>query len=153
MRQDAIPLARDGSLNDRPLGTFPRRVPGRAPDGRRWEVFTSTSGISVEMAAATVAEAHVWERQDDITIEFWVDGADLPDTLSAELVGQAFAHPSVHAHRPILVCLPRRDGALLQHVLGHLDDPCTRAAGMTCLIEGTVREDPPAPSIPHPRSG
>lgn len=177
MSSAAIPLPRDASPNqavsdpaqpsrparnqepppppvrDLPLGTFPRRIAGRAPDGRRWNLFTSAAGVTVEMAAATVAEAHVWARHSQITIEFWVDATDLPEAVSAQLVELAFDHPSVHSHRPILVCLRRRDGALQQHVLRHVDDPSARTDGMTCLIEGTVRNDSPPPSIPLPRPG
>jgi hypothetical protein len=128
-------------------------VPGRAADGRSWELVTDAAGITAVMGAATVAEAHVWERDQEITIELWVDGADLPGALSVQLVAQAFAHPAVRAHRPVLLCIPRREGALLQQVLRRVDEARTRAAGMTCLVEGTIREDPPVPPVPSPRAG
>ncbi len=129
-----------------PIGTFPRRVPGQAADGRRWELLVDPTGICAVMAGATVGEAHIWTREERLTIEFWVDGADFPYGLSAHLVDQAFAHPAVRDAQPVLICLPRRDAGLLPHVMRHVDAARTHAAGMTCLIEGTVRwEATPAP--------
>ena len=137
---------------DSPIGTFPRRVPGVASDGRRWELLIDPSGISAVMAGITVGEAHIWTRDQRLTIEFWVDGADFPYSLSTHLVDQAFAHPAVIRRQPVLVCLPRRDAGLLEHVLEHVAEATTHAAGMTCLIEGTVRDRPPAPPVPPRRA-
>lgn len=130
---------------DSPIGTFPRRIPGHASDGWRWELLVDASGISAVMAGTTVGEAHIWTRDERVTIEFWVDGADFPHSLSAHLVEQAFTHPAVSERRPVLVCIPRRDAGLLDHVLRHVAEAHTHAAGMTCLIEGVVGIRPPAP--------
>lgn len=119
----------------------PRRALGQFPDGRAWEVTADGVGATVLMAGRPVAEAHLWRRGEDLAIEFWVDGQDLPDEVSARLVAAAFADPAVRDHQPVLICVPRRDGGLLGHVHRHLDDARTRAAGMTCLVEGTVRKD------------
>ena len=137
--------------SDVPLGTFPRRIAGVTPDGRRWELLVNARSVSALVGGATVAEAHVWHNTDLLTIELWVDGADLPDALSAALVEQAFAHPAVHHDADIVVCLPRRDGGLLPHVLAHVDGATTRAAGMSSLVEGRVCEPWPAPPVPRPR--
>lgn len=116
----------------------PRRTAGRFPDGRGWEVRTDGAGAAVLMAGRTVAEAHLWCRGEELTMEFWVDGQDLPGQVGARLVAAAFAEPAVHDHQPVLICLPRRDGGLLEHVRRHIDGARTRAAGMSCLVEGTV---------------
>ena len=115
----------------------------RARDGRSWSLLAGPSGVTVASPTATIAEAHVWERDGTVMIEFWVDGADLPDELSEQLVEQAFANTKVTPRRPVLLCIPRRDGGLLQHALGRVDAAHTRAAGMTCLVEGEVGSPSP----------
>jgi len=89
----------------------------------------------------TVAEAHVSERGEQIVVELWADGPDLPPELGAQLVSQAFALPGLVAHRPVLVCVPRREGAILEQARRHVEGARTRAAGVTCLIEGRIGED------------
>jgi hypothetical protein len=130
----------------------PRRIPGGAPDGRHWELLVEPSGVTVVMSEAAVAEAHVREPDGEVVVEFWVDGPDLPDPLSAQLVAQTFAHPAVRAHRPILVCVPRSDGVLLHEARQRIEGAHTRAAGTTCLVEGRVGASPvvPRPRVPGP---
>jgi hypothetical protein len=123
---------------------------GRAADGRTWELRFATGGIAAVMGGTTVGEVHVWAGNDRVTLEFWVDGADFPASLSAHLVEQAFADPAVRDGDPVLVCLPRRDGGLLEPVLRHVADARARAVGMTCLLEGTVRDQAP-PAVVPPR--
>lgn len=130
-----------GPADGEPLGSLPRRVSGRAPDGRSWELSATRAGVTVVMAAATVADVRIWESDGLVAVQFWADGTDLPDGLGVQLVGQAFAHPSVRAGRAILACVSRRHGVLLQQVSRRIDGARTRAAGMTCLIEGTVAGD------------
>lgn len=137
MPRDTIPSS--------PAVPVPRRTVGQFPDGRGWEVIADCDGAAVRMAGRTVAEAHLWRRGDDLTMEFWVDGVDLPGQVGAQLVAAAFAEPAVHDHQPVLICLPRRDGGLLEHVRRHVDGARTRAAGMTCLVEGIVHKGTPAP--------
>lgn len=137
---------------DSPLGTFPRRIAGEASDGRRWELLVASTGISAVMAGTTVGEAHIWTGDDRLTVEFWVDGGDFPGALGAHLVEQVFAHPALGRPQPILVCLPRRDAGLLEHVLRRVTEAHTRAAGMTCLVEGTVGREAPAQPAPRRRA-
>jgi hypothetical protein len=118
-----------------------RRVLGRSPDGRRWDLAIDQNGVTVTMAGSTVAEAHVRAGEGHVVIDFWLDGADLPSTLGAQLVGQAFHHPAVRPHAPVVVRIPVHDGGLLEHARRHVDDATTRAAGMTCMVEGRVRDD------------
>jgi len=89
-----------------------RRVAGSAPDGR-WELLADSTGVAAVTSAGTVADAHVSERDDRVIVEFWADGTDLPHELCAELVRQAFTHPAVRADRAVLVCVPRRNGAVI----------------------------------------
>lgn len=149
---------RDVALDEQPAppapgsstGDLSQRMGGRAPDGRTWELRVGAGGIAAVMAGATVGEVHVWAGNGLVTLEFWVDGADLPASLSAHLVEQAFANPTVREGDPVLVCLPRRDGGLLEPVLRHVADARSRAVGMTCLLEGTVRDQSPPPVVPPP---
>ncbi|MGY1642288.1 hypothetical protein ACI782_14355 [Geodermatophilus sp. SYSU D00703] len=126
----------------------PRRIPGGSPDGRRWELLVEPTGVTVVMSESAVAEAHVREPDGEVVVEFWVDGPDLPDPLSAQLAAQTFAHPAVRAHRRILVCVPRSDAVLLREARQRIEGARTRAAGTTCLVEGRVGD---RPVVPRPR--
>ncbi|WP_448628408.1 hypothetical protein [Geodermatophilus sp. URMC 64] len=125
-----------------PVATFPRRIRGEAPDGRPWELLTSRTGVSVVTDAGRLAEAQVAEEQERVVVDFWADAPGLSADIGARLVGQAFAHPAVRAHRPILVTLPRGESSVLEHVQAHLDGARSHVAGVTCLVEGRVREAP-----------
>jgi hypothetical protein len=123
---------------DGPVPTFPRRIPGRSADGRRWELLTARTGVTAVTTSGTVAEARVSERGDVVVLEFWTDAPGLPPELCGALVAEAFALPAVRPHRRALVCVPQRDGALLTHVRRRVTDDLARAAGVTCLVEGRV---------------
>lgn len=137
-----------GTARAAPGVPLPRRTCGQFPDGRAWEVSADGDGASVRMAGRTVAEAHLWSRDEQLTMEFWVDGQDLPGQVGAQLVAAAFAEPAVRDHQPVLICLPRRDGGLLEHVRRHVEGARTRAAGMSCLVEGTVCKTAPGSRVP-----
>lgn len=137
-----------GAAPTGPSVPVPRRTCGRFPDGRPWEVTADGAGAAVLLGGRTVAEAHLWVRDEELTIEFWVDGQDLPGQVSAQLVAATFAEPAVHDHQSVLICLPRRDGGLLEHVRSHVDGARTRAAGMSCLVEGTVCKAAPSGPVP-----
>jgi hypothetical protein len=124
-------------------------VPGCSADGRRWQLRTTPTSVAAITSAGTVAEAHVSERAGRLIIEFWADGPGLPAELSAHLVAQAFSLPAVGAHCPVLVCVPRRAGELLAHARRHVQGARTRAAGVTCMVEGRIGEHPPAPISPE----
>ncbi|WP_409332759.1 hypothetical protein [Trujillonella humicola] len=128
-----------------PGGTFPRRIPGHCGDGRRWDLFTSSAGVVAETPSGPVAEARV-DGEDGsggpVVIDLWFGEAAVPEELAAHLVEQAFAHPAVRPRRPVVVCLPRRHGQVLGHVRRHLTGARSRAAGVTCLVEGEVAAPP-----------
>ena len=129
----------------RPPEPSARRVAGSAADGRRWELLADSTGVAAVTSAGTVADAHVSERDDQVVVEFWADGTDLPHELCAELVRQAFTHPAVRADRAVLVCVPRRNGEVIADARRHLRNARTRAAGVTCLMEGLVQVGTPEP--------
>jgi hypothetical protein len=121
---------------------------GRSADGRPWELLTDAAGIVARTPTGTVAEAHVSERDEQVVLEFWADETELPHELSAELVRQAFTHPAVQTNRPVLVCVPRRNGGVIADARRHVQGARTRAAGVTCLMEGRVQDDPVASDRP-----
>ncbi|MGZ4483191.1 MAG: hypothetical protein ACXVX8_13310 [Blastococcus sp.] len=131
-----------------PAESTARRIPGHSADGRRWELLADSTGVAAVTPAGTVADAHVSERDDQVVVEFWADGTDLPHELSAELVRQAFTHPAVRADRPVLVCVPRRNGGVIADARRHVRDARTRAAGVTCLMEGLVQAGTPERGAP-----
>ena len=105
------------------------------------------------MPGGSVAEARVSERDEQVVIEFWTDEPGLPAELGDQLVARAFALPAVRMHRPVLVCIPQRSCGLLARARRHVQDARTRAAGVTCLLEGQVGGQPSATpgSTPLPR--
>jgi hypothetical protein len=121
-----------------PVSEVARRIPGVGADGRWWELVTSSTGITALTTDGAVGGTHVSERGEQVVLELWTEVPDLPPELPAHLVGQTFALPVVRPLRPVLVCLPRRDGGLLEQALCHVRGARTRAAGGTCLIEGFV---------------
>ena len=127
-------------MPDMPLPSFPRRIPGSSADGRHWDLLTAPGSVTAVTAAGTVGEAHVCVRDERVVVELWADEPGLPAELSEALVTQAFALPAVRPHRPVLVCVPQRDGEVLAQARRHVEDARSRAAGVTCLIEGRVGE-------------
>ena len=131
----------------------PRTTVGRAADGRQWELRIGPSGVTAVTRRGTVAEAHVSERNEQVVVEFWAEGPDQPAELSIQLVAQAFSLPAVRPHRPVLVCVPQHNGAVLAEARRRLEGAWTRTAGVTCLLEGRIGEGPSAPpgAVPAPR--
>jgi len=116
-------------------------VRGVAADGRRWELRAASDGITAVTPAGTVGEAHVTDRGDRVVVELWSAEPGVPAELTAQLVTAAFTSPAVRPKRPVLVCIPRRDGGLLAEARRHLRDARARAAGVTCLIEGYIEDE------------
>ncbi|HEV7213018.1 MAG TPA: hypothetical protein VGN47_15010 [Blastococcus sp.] len=142
-----------------PGTTTGRRVAGSSADGRRWELLADSTRVAAVTSAGTVADAHVSERDDLVVVEFWANGTDLPHELCTELVRQAFTLPAVRGDRAVLVCVPRRNGEVIADARRHVRDARTRAAGVTCLMEGLVQAGAPGsggdpePPPEHVREG
>lgn len=118
-----------------------RTATARTPGTRRrpWELVASGAGVAVVGESGRVAEAQVADEPGRVVVDVrsWLHG--LPPELGARLVAQAFAHPAVSAHRPVLVILPRGESAVLEEVRCHVSGARVRVAGVTCLVEGRVR--------------
>ena len=121
-----------------PLPTFPRRIPFRSADGRRWELLTSPSDVTAVGTAGIVAQASITEQDEQVLLSFWIGSSVPRRELAGHLVRQAFGHPAVRPGRRVLVSLPRGDADLLLPVRGWLHDAGTWVAGASCLLEGTV---------------
>jgi hypothetical protein len=78
--------------------------------------------------------ARVTERGDQVVVELRAGSAP----AAAGVVAEAFAHPAVRAHRPVLVVVPRGDTDLIDAVRCRVAAASSRVAGVTCLIEGRV---------------
>ena len=120
-------------------------VTGVAADGRRWELRAASDEVTAVTTGGTIGEAHVTDRGDRVVVEFWSAEAGVPSELRVQLVTAAFTSPAVRPERPVLVCIPRHDGGLLEEVRRHVRDARTRAAGVTCLLEGYVGNGTPPP--------
>jgi hypothetical protein len=115
------------------------------PDaGRRWVLRNDENTVTAVTTDGTVAEARVSEPDERVVVELWASPSDLPPELVTDLVARAFALPAMRPHRAVLVCVPRRDAALLEQAHQHVRAAWTRAAGTTCLIEGRIGTTPAA---------
>ncbi len=110
---------------------------------RRWELVVDPEAVALVTGAVTFAEAHIWERDGQVILEFWFDGAEVPSAPVVELVERAFAHPAVQPDARVLACVPRREAGLLEQARRHIQDASTRTVGLTCLLEGRVRAGEP----------
>ena len=119
----------------------------------RWELSSDGCSVTARTPSGPVAEARVSESGQRVVVEFWSQAGALPRDLARDLVARAFTLPSVRPRRPVLVCIPRCDGALLEQARRFVQRPEVRAAGTTCLMEGVVGSAlPPVPgSVPRPR--
>ena len=124
-------------MNPIPL---PRRTAGRAADGRTWELLSDDTSVTAVLPSGTVAEAHVSETDERVVVEFWAEPTDLPRELGEALVARTFSLPAVRPRRPVMVCVPQRQGAVLAQARRYVRDPRVRSAGVTCLLEGVVSE-------------
>ncbi|WP_147332068.1 hypothetical protein [Geodermatophilus marinus] len=118
----------------------------RPPPGTPWELHSGPSRVTAVTPAGTVAEARVTEQDEQVVVEFWADEPGLPAELGEQLVTRAFALPAVRPHHPVLVCVPRHSGTVLDQARRRVQDPRTRVAGVTCLVEGRVGGPAPVPS-------
>jgi hypothetical protein len=119
-----------------------RATPGRSADGLNWVMRSDEHTVTAVTTTGTVAEARVSEPDERMVVELWVRDGMLPPDLVAAFVGRVFALPAARPQRPVLVCLPRRDAALLAQTQSYVRSAWTRAAGSTCLIEGRITQPP-----------
>ena len=117
---------------------LPRHTAGRAAAGRQWELLCDDTSVTAVLPSGTVAEAHVSEADEQVVVEFWAGPADLPRELGEALVVRTFSLPAVRPRRPVVVCVPQRQGAVLAHARRFVSDARVRSAGVTSLLEGRV---------------
>jgi hypothetical protein len=117
---------------------LPRRTAGRAADGRPWELLSDDTSVTAVLPSGTVAESHVSESDERVVVEFWAEPADLPRELGEALVARTFSLPAVRPRRPVVVCIPQRQGTVLAQARRFVADARVRSAGVTCLLEGRV---------------
>jgi hypothetical protein len=121
-----------------PIIPSPRRTTGLATGGRRWELTSDDASVTAVLRGGTVAEASVSEAHERVVVEFWAEPADLPRDLAEALVREAFSRPAVRPGRPVVVCVPQRQGMVLASARRFVRDARVRSAGVTCLVEGQV---------------
>jgi hypothetical protein len=103
-----------------------------------WQLLVDESSVRVVSSGRTLAEARVSEPDERVVVEFWVDPSGVSAEVTEQLVEQAFTRPAIRPRRAIVVCVPKRDGAVLAHAHVFVSDAVVRPAGVTCLIEGHV---------------
>jgi hypothetical protein len=112
--------------------------PPDPPDHPHWRLQVTARDIAVLGAGSSLAGARISAKRDITVIELWSDQASAPSTLRARLVDEVLAHPTVRAHRTVLVCVPRGDSTAITALLRRLPGARARPAGATCLIEGPL---------------
>lgn len=143
----SIPLPR--SAPDAVEHRIDRPHPGTRP---AWHLYVDDTEVTAVTARGTVGTAHISEHDDQVVVELWTEQTDVPAGLTDQLVDRAFSLPAVTAHRPVLVCVPRHNGEAVVQARRHVQDPSTRAAGVTCLIEGRVDDGTPPRREPGRRA-
>lgn len=89
------------------------------------------------------AQVDIVEEGDVVELRFTMSRTHLPVTLRRDLVEAAFARPALRGARRVAITVPLGDAELLDRLESRLADVHRRAAGSTCLIDGTTRDPRP----------
>jgi hypothetical protein len=95
-----------------------------------------------------VATAEVRESGAAVRVSFSVSHGHLPMRVRRELVDAVFQLPLMQHSRTVLASVPLGDVDLLNGLRAHCVAVSTRAAGSTCLVDGTL-EPPTRTNVPR----
>ncbi|MBV9545218.1 MAG: hypothetical protein JOY61_12680, partial [Chloroflexi bacterium] len=97
--------------------------------------------LCIEQHGRQLAAALLSENGGVVELQFVVKGAP-PAALRKRLIDQVFARPEMRGRRPLQASLPLGDADLLDGLRRHCATWQSRAAGSTCLVDATIRDDP-----------
>ena len=92
----------------------------------------------VHVAGRSVAQATVIDDGEELRLRITIAGGPVPRAARRDVVRLAFAVPGVGAGREVHACVPLGDAELLDQLSRRLVHVRTRAAGSTCLVDGTT---------------
>ena len=94
--------------------------------------------VAIVSDGHTLATADVLDDESAVRVSFNVSHGHLPMTVRRELVDAVFELPLMRDSRTVLASVPLGDVDLLKGLEAHCAVVSTRAAGSTCLVDGTV---------------
>lgn len=92
----------------------------------------------ITVGTGPVATADVTRHGGDVDVHFHVDGGHAPPGTRARLMAQVFARPELRGCRRLHASMPIGDAELLEELRRRCSAQSTRAAGASCLIEGSL---------------
>lgn len=98
----------------------------------------TVSEQDVRVDGVPVASATIVDDGADVQLRIEIIDTHAPARARRELMEKAFRLPALRRPRRISVSIPLGEPDLLASVAKHLDELRSRAAGVTCLIEGVV---------------
>lgn len=101
----------------------------------------TVSEHDVHIDGVPVVMATVVDDGSDVQLRVQILDTHAPARARRELMEETFRLPALRRPRRISVSIPLGDPDLLASVARHLDEVRSRAAGVTCLIEGVVTEE------------
>ena len=107
--------------------------------------------VAIVADGHTVATAEVRKSEAAVRVSFSVSHGHLPVRVRRELVDAVFELPLVQHSRTVLASVPLGDVDLLNGLRAHCVAVSTRAAGSTCLVDGTL-EPPTRTNVPRGRA-
>lgn len=94
--------------------------------------------LTVEERGTPIAQADVSIERECVCVTFHLDAGHLPVGVRPELVDSVFSLPDIEDHSILEAAIPLGDTVLLDALRERCSSVTTRAAGATCLIEGTI---------------
>lgn len=92
----------------------------------------------VRVQGAPVATATVVDDGANVTLCIEINDSHAPARARRELMERTFLLPAFQHPRRVRVAIPIGEPDLINSLAGYLEDVRSRAAGVTCLIEGVV---------------
>lgn len=99
---------------------------------------TTVSREQIRIRGAPVATATVVDEGADVTLCIEINDSHAPAGARRELVEKTFSLPAFRHPSRVRVAMPIGEPDLISSLVRYLDDVHSRAAGVTCLIEGVV---------------
>ncbi len=98
---------------------------------------------------ALVAAALIGGTDADATlVDIRVGPGHLPVGARAALVDTVLDQPELVPGSALRATTPAGDGEIIGRLIDRTDDPTTRRAGSTCIVEATMPADDSAPQSP-----
>jgi hypothetical protein len=119
---------------------MPTQPHGATLTATRVEAADHDKCVIADSDGTPVATVRVADHGPSVQLTFTISLGHLSMITRRELVDAVFRLPELSAARAVQAAAPLGDAELLHLLLERLDQISTRAAGVTCLIEGITRK-------------